>query len=66
MLYTEQDCFLDIWNIRKHTLCNGYHNWEMGLMKQVQTLNEAICISLCANALGKIMNLSLLFPAMDK
>ena len=38
----------------------------MELSIQVQILDEAVCISLCANALGKGMNLSVLPPAMEK
>ena len=32
----------------------------------VQILDETVCISLCANALGKSMNQSVLFPALSK
>ena len=34
-------------------------------MNQVQNLDEAVCISLHANALGKGMNLSILMPWGD-
>ena len=36
----------------------------MELVTQVQILEEAVCISLCANALEKAMNLSVL-PTSD-
>ena len=38
----------------------------MELVMQVQILSEAICISLCTNALGKGMNPSVLPSAMGK
>ena len=38
----------------------------MDYMNQVQTLNEAVCISLCANSLKKGMNPSLLTPTIGK
>ena len=44
----------------------AYHCKEMDSMNQFQSLDEAVCISLWANALGKGINLSLLPPAMGK
>ena len=38
----------------------------MGLATRVQILEEAVFISLCANALGKDMNSSLFPQAMSK
>ena len=35
----------------------------MESVTRVQTLDEAVCISLCANALRKGMNLSVLTPS---
>ena len=38
----------------------------MDLVTQVQTLDEAVCIFICANDLGKGMNLSLASQTMGK
>ena len=38
----------------------------MEMVTLVQILDEAVCISLCTNALGKSMNSSLLPSAIDK
>ena len=45
---------------------NVYCHKKINLMSQIQILDEAICISLCANAPGKGMNLSVFPQAMDK
>ena len=44
----------------------GYCNWKMEQVTQVQILEEAVCISLYADALGKGMNWSILSPIMCK
>ena len=38
----------------------------MELVTRVQILDKAVCVSLCANALGKRMNPSVFLPAMGK
>ena len=39
---------------------------EKELATQIQILDEAVCISLCTNPLGKDMNPSVLSPAIGK
>ena len=41
-------------------------SYEMDMVRQVQILIEAVCISLCTNALKNSMNLYLLLPALSK
>ena len=38
----------------------------MELVTRVQIKDEAVCFSLSANSLGKVINLPVLPPAMDK
>ena len=38
----------------------------MELVIQIQTLDEAVCVSFCANTPGKAINLSVILLAMSK
>ena len=40
--------------------------WEMDKVVRIQIMDEAVCIPVCANTLGKSMNLSLLPPTIGE
>ena len=60
----KEECVTPIFQVR-WVFCSSYHD-EMELVNGVQTLDAALCISLLTNALWKIINQSILLPAMGK